>query len=144
MGHLSNLLNGLVKSLSTGKGKASAWPGTNSGRDAADAIARDARRNDMIFRSSGAMAGEGSDGCSVSVFSRRGEKGVNQDCCIVWKVMVFLLASPQVNNRVDQNPSAHVNLVICTSIMCEWACALCIFVSFCFPITGLDLYALAV
>uniref|UniRef100_A0A1D1YI85 protein-serine/threonine phosphatase n=1 Tax=Anthurium amnicola TaxID=1678845 RepID=A0A1D1YI85_9ARAE len=82
MGHLSNLLNGLVKSLYTGKGKAGS--GTNSGREAADEMARDARKNDMMLRSSGTVNGPGSNSF-VSVFSRRGEKGVNQDCSIVWK-----------------------------------------------------------
>ncbi|MQL80778.1 hypothetical protein Taro_013227 [Colocasia esculenta] len=85
MGHLSNMLKGLVRSVAIGRGRTSACSGTNDAREAADAMAKDAKRNDMILRSSGAMGEVGSSGCFVSAFSRRGEKGVNQDCSIVWK-----------------------------------------------------------
>uniref|UniRef100_A0A1D1ZK11 protein-serine/threonine phosphatase n=1 Tax=Anthurium amnicola TaxID=1678845 RepID=A0A1D1ZK11_9ARAE len=84
MKSLSSLLHGLVKSLFSGWTRSSPWPGMESGRESADSMARDARKNDMILRSSGTVNGEGSNSF-VSVFSRRGEKGVNQDCCIVWK-----------------------------------------------------------
>ncbi|XP_010938349.3 probable protein phosphatase 2C 34 isoform X1 [Elaeis guineensis] len=81
MRHLSLLFNGLAKSLYSGRGKLS---GIDCGREAADELAREAKKNDMILKSSGTVRCEGSNSF-VSVFSQRGEKGVNQDCSIVWE-----------------------------------------------------------
>ncbi|KAJ0961135.1 hypothetical protein J5N97_000885 [Dioscorea zingiberensis] len=47
-------------------------------------MAKEARRNEMILRSSGMMRASGSKSF-VSMFSQRGEKGINQDCFIVWE-----------------------------------------------------------
>ncbi|CAL9069515.1 probable protein phosphatase 2C 34 [Musa acuminata AAA Group] len=74
MRQLSSLLNGLAKSLYAGKRKV---PGVEEGREAADELRREAKKNDTILRSSGTTRS------CVSVFSQRGEKGVNQDCSIV-------------------------------------------------------------
>ncbi|URD77795.1 phosphatase 2C [Musa troglodytarum] len=76
MRQLSSLLNGLAKSLYAGKRKV---PGVEEGRAAADELRREAKKNDTILRSSGSTRS------CVSVFSQRGEKGVNQDCSIVWE-----------------------------------------------------------
>ncbi|RWW06028.1 hypothetical protein BHE74_00006453 [Ensete ventricosum] len=76
MRQLSSLLNGLAKSLYAGKRKV---PGAEEGREAADELRREAKKNDTILRSSGSTRS------CVSVFSQRGEKGVNQDCYIVWE-----------------------------------------------------------
>ncbi|XP_010921599.1 probable protein phosphatase 2C 73 [Elaeis guineensis] len=81
MRHLSSLFNGLAKSLYSGRGKLS---GIDCGREAADELAREAKKNELILKSSGTVKGEGSNSF-VSVFSQRGEKGVNQDCSIVWE-----------------------------------------------------------
>lgn len=79
MGHLTSMFNGLARSLSIKKGK------NNSGsRNAADAMAKDAKKNDLILRSSGFVNTDGSDNLA-SVFMKRGQKGVIQDCCIVWE-----------------------------------------------------------
>lgn len=83
MRHLSLLFNGLAKSLYSGRAK---FSGIDSGREAADELAREAKKNEMILKSSGTVRGEGSNSF-VSVFSQRGEKGVNQDCSIVWEVL---------------------------------------------------------
>ncbi|KAL4556238.1 hypothetical protein LXL04_038882 [Taraxacum kok-saghyz] len=76
MGRFSFMLDGLARSFSTGK------KGTSSrkcgGKEAAEAMAKDAKKNEMILRSSGSNS-------FASVCSRKGEKGVNQDCCIVWE-----------------------------------------------------------
>ena len=79
MRQLSSLLNGLAKSLYAGKRKV---PGVEEGREAADELRREAKKNDTILRSSGTTRS------CVSVFSQRGEKGVNQDCSIVWEVLL--------------------------------------------------------
>lgn len=57
---------------------------TAVGKDAAEALAKEARKNDLMLSSSG-IVNSNSSGNFVSVFSKRGEKGVNQDCFIVWE-----------------------------------------------------------
>ncbi|KAK4804564.1 hypothetical protein SAY86_004381 [Trapa natans] len=82
MGHLSSMLNGLARSLSIRKSKNSGV--CDDGRETAEAIAKEARKNDMILCTSGIVNVDGSKNFA-SIFSKRGEKGVNQDCCIVWE-----------------------------------------------------------
>lgn len=83
MGHLSSMFSGLARSLLFKKGKNNG--GDSGARGAAEAMAKEAKKNDMILRSSGIVNVDGSNNFA-SVFSKRGEKGVNQDCCIVWEV----------------------------------------------------------
>ncbi|EXB56797.1 putative protein phosphatase 2C 73 [Morus notabilis] len=82
MGHLSSMFNGLARSFSFKKGRSS--ENRHGGREAAEAMAKDAKKNDSILRTSGTVNASGSDNFA-SVFSRRGQKGMNQDCCIVWE-----------------------------------------------------------
>ncbi|KAK9215640.1 hypothetical protein WN944_007645 [Citrus x changshan-huyou] len=81
MGHFSSMFNGLARSFSIRKGKNSE---SCAGRGAAEAMAKEAKRNEMILRSSGFVNVDSSNNFA-SVFSKRGEKGVNQDCAIVWE-----------------------------------------------------------
>uniref|UniRef100_A0A5B7B7Y6 protein-serine/threonine phosphatase n=1 Tax=Davidia involucrata TaxID=16924 RepID=A0A5B7B7Y6_DAVIN len=81
MGHFSSMFNGLAKSLLIRKGRNSR---NCSGREAAEAMAKEAKKNDLILRSSGTVNVNGSNNFA-SVFSKRGQKGVNQDCSIVWE-----------------------------------------------------------
>ncbi|KAE9448182.1 hypothetical protein C3L33_19915, partial [Rhododendron williamsianum] len=81
MGHLSWMFNGLARSLTLRKWRDS---GHSGGRGTAEAMAKEAKKNDLLLRSSGAVNVTGSDNIA-SVFSKRGEKGVNQDCFIVWE-----------------------------------------------------------
>ena len=74
------MFNGLARSLSLKKGKNS-----ENGGEAVEEMAKEAKRKDLILRSSGTVNADGSDNFA-SVFSKRGEKGMNQDCCIVWEV----------------------------------------------------------
>lgn len=87
MGHFSTMFNGLARSFSFKKGRNSGNLGDEGGREAAKAMAKDAKKKDLILRTSGVLNAEGSDNFA-SVFSKKGEKGVNQDCCIVWEVRV--------------------------------------------------------
>lgn len=80
MGHLSSMLNGLARSLSIRKKRIYA-----GGREAVDAMAKDAQKNELILRTSGTVNVDGSKNFAA-VCSKRGEKGINQDCCIVWEV----------------------------------------------------------
>ncbi|XP_074567403.1 putative protein phosphatase 2C 34 [Curcuma longa] len=56
------------------------------GREAAEDLQREAKKKSMILRSSGSLSGPCSRSSAfASVFSQRGEKGMNQDCCLVWQ-----------------------------------------------------------
>ncbi|CAJ1976101.1 unnamed protein product [Sphenostylis stenocarpa] len=81
MGHISSAFNRLAKSFATKKGGSS--DGCN-GREAAEAMAKEAKKNHFILHSSGTINVDGSNN-SVSLFSKKGKKGVNQDCCVVWE-----------------------------------------------------------
>ncbi|KAK1315634.1 putative protein phosphatase 2C 73 [Acorus calamus] len=58
-------------------------------REAADALAREAKKNGLISKSSGTVSAESSGSFFASVYSKRGEKGVNQDCFVVWEEFGF-------------------------------------------------------
>ncbi|XVE63096.1 hypothetical protein DITRI_Ditri06bG0172300 [Diplodiscus trichospermus] len=81
MRHFSSMFNGIARSLSIRGGKNS---GNGDGREAAETMAKDAKKNDLILRSSGVVNVDSSNNFA-SVFSKRGRKGVNQDCAIVWE-----------------------------------------------------------
>ncbi|RLN19091.1 catalytic/ protein phosphatase type 2C [Panicum miliaceum] len=71
MRQISSLLQGLVRSLSVGRDRREHG---GDGKAAAPAV----------LRTSGTVWGEGSE-TFAAVCSRRGEKGTNQDCSIVWE-----------------------------------------------------------
>ncbi|KAF6141251.1 hypothetical protein GIB67_024335 [Kingdonia uniflora] len=81
MGPFSSLFSGLTKSISIKRGRNC---GDDIGREVSETMAKVAKKNDLILRSSGVINVEGSNNF-VSGFSRRGEKGANQDCFIVWE-----------------------------------------------------------
>ncbi|XP_061371908.1 probable protein phosphatase 2C 34 [Gastrolobium bilobum] len=81
MGHLSSMFNGLARSFSLKKAKSS---GRCSGREAAEAMSKEAKKNNLILCSSGTVNVDGSNNFA-SVFSKKGQKGANQDCCVVWE-----------------------------------------------------------
>ncbi|KAJ4886123.1 putative protein phosphatase 2C 34 [Raphanus sativus] len=82
MGHFSSMFNSLARSFSNKK--ANNKNGKSYAKEAADEMAREAKKKAMILKSSGCVNADGSNNLA-SVFSRRGEKGVNQDCAIVWE-----------------------------------------------------------
>lgn len=86
MGHFSSMFNGLARSFSIKKVKNK--NGKSYTKEAADETAKDAKKKEQILRSSGCINADGSSNLA-SVFSKRGEKGVNQDCAIVWEVHYF-------------------------------------------------------
>ncbi|KAF5944695.1 hypothetical protein HYC85_018772 [Camellia sinensis] len=81
MVQFSVLFNGLAKNILVKNGKKSR---SDVGREAANALAKEARKNDLMLSSSGTVNGERSDNF-VPVFSKGGKKGVNQDCLVVWE-----------------------------------------------------------
>ncbi|KAK6121066.1 hypothetical protein DH2020_045195 [Rehmannia glutinosa] len=79
------MFNGLARSFSIKRAKNLKNNCENcDGKEAVEAMAKNAKKNDLILRSSGIVNVDGSNNLA-SVFSKRGEKGVNQDCCIVWE-----------------------------------------------------------
>lgn len=93
MGHLASMFNGLARSLSIKRTKSlKNRCGSCDGRDAVEAMAKDAKKNDLILRTSGIVNVDGSKNLA-SVFSKRGQKGVNQDCFIVWEVCYTMFGS---------------------------------------------------
>ncbi|KAF3454560.1 hypothetical protein FNV43_RR05008 [Rhamnella rubrinervis] len=81
MGHFSSIFNGLARSLPFRKGRNSEDGGR---REAAEMMVKEAKKNELILRASGIVNANGSDNFA-STFSKRGNKGVNQDCFIVWE-----------------------------------------------------------
>lgn len=81
MGHFSSMFNGLARSFSKKKGRNS---GTCGGKEAVDSMVKEAKKNDLLLCSSGTVNVDSSNNFA-SVFSKKGQKGVNQDCCIVWE-----------------------------------------------------------
>lgn len=80
-----SILDGLARSMSIKKANKFH---NEVGREAAEALAKEAKKNELMLRSSGNMKSEKSDNLS-SVCSKRGRKGINQDCLIVWEVLLF-------------------------------------------------------
>ncbi|CAN1784213.1 Probable protein phosphatase 2C 73 [Linum perenne] len=81
MGHLSAMLK-LARSLSMKKGKNINEDG---GRETAKAMEKEAKKNELILKSSGFLNVDDGSKNLASLFSKKGEKGVNQDCFIVWE-----------------------------------------------------------
>ncbi|KAF3599527.1 hypothetical protein F2Q69_00039158 [Brassica cretica] len=84
MGHFSSIFNSLARSFSNKKDNNNNNNGKSYAKEAADEMAREAKKKATILKSSGCVNADGSNNLA-SVFSRRGEKGVNQDCAIVWE-----------------------------------------------------------
>ena len=78
----SSLVNGLARTVSSKKGRDSE---KDVGRKAVEALAKEARKNELLLSSSGIVKSANSNSFG-SVFSKKGQKGVNQDRLVVWKV----------------------------------------------------------
>lgn len=80
MVHFSSLFHGLARSFSTKRVKSH----KTDMKEVSKAMIKDAKKNDLILRSSGVLNSDGSSNF-VSLYSKKGQKGVNQDCFIVWE-----------------------------------------------------------
>uniref|UniRef100_A0A7N0TGE7 protein-serine/threonine phosphatase n=1 Tax=Kalanchoe fedtschenkoi TaxID=63787 RepID=A0A7N0TGE7_KALFE len=76
MGRFSDMFNGMAKSLSIKKRKTE--------NECVEALLKDAKRTGKLLRSSGVVNVDGSQNFA-SLFSRRGEKGANQDRLVAWE-----------------------------------------------------------
>lgn len=78
-----SLLDGLARSVSIKKGRNSG--GSNDvGREAAETMAKDAKRKELLLTSSGILKSSKSNNFA-SVSSKKGQKGINQDSTVVWE-----------------------------------------------------------
>ena len=82
MVQLSNIFNTLSKNISNRTEKKSRL---STGREAAAVLLKEAKRNERLLTSSGSINGRKSE-TFASSYSKRGKKGINQDCFIVWEV----------------------------------------------------------
>lgn len=81
MVQFSSIFTGFRKSLAIKNGRKS---GHDFGREVANTLAKEAKKNELMLTSSGCVACGSKN--SVSFFSKGGKKGINQDRFIVWEV----------------------------------------------------------
>ncbi|KAK5840697.1 hypothetical protein F383_20162 [Gossypium arboreum] len=80
---LPSLFDGLARSVSMKKGK-NQNNEMDGGREAAESMAKDAKKNEMMLCSSGTVNSNKSNDFA-SICSKKGQKGTNQDSAIVWE-----------------------------------------------------------
>ena len=108
MGHFSSMFNGLAKSFTIKKASSL---GNCSGREAVEVMAKEAKKSDLILHSSGYINVDGSNNFT-SLYSKRGEKGANQDCFIVWEVCLENLEEKQCKKQHSEHNvwgKSHLN-----------------------------------
>ncbi|CAO2821574.1 unnamed protein product [Amaranthus hypochondriacus] len=79
MVQFSSIFEGLARSVSSKPRNVK----NDEGREAVELLAGEAKKNHLILRCPGVTSAR-SNG-NASVFSRKGEKGINQDCLTVWE-----------------------------------------------------------
>ncbi|CAL5392592.1 unnamed protein product [Camellia sinensis] len=104
MGHFSSLFNGLAQSFSIKNGRNSGYCGES---ESAESMVKESKKNELILRSSGTVHVNGSNNFA-SVFSKRGEKGVNQDCFIVWEVVDLVRRAVPLAVTSEDDPRREV------------------------------------
>lgn len=77
-----SFVNGLARTVSLKKEKSCR---KDDGRKAVEALAKEARKNELLLSSSGTVKSAKANNFA-SMFSKKGQKGVNQDCLTVWEV----------------------------------------------------------
>jgi hypothetical protein len=82
MVHFPSFVNGLARTISIKKEKNLQ---KDDARKAVEELAKEARKNELFLSSSGVVRSN-KDNSFVSVFTHRGQKGVNQDRLVVWEV----------------------------------------------------------
>ncbi|KAJ7955155.1 putative Protein phosphatase 2c [Quillaja saponaria] len=116
-----SLVNGLARTMSTKKGK----NGQNeAGREAVEVLEKEAKKNELILGSSGIVKSSKSNNFA-SLCSKRGNKGINQDCLIVWEEfgcqedMIFC-GIFDGHGRWGHYVSKRVRELVPASLLCSW------------------------
>ncbi|KAJ1395328.1 PPM-type phosphatase domain [Sesbania bispinosa] len=76
-----SFVNGLARTVSIKKEKNCQ---KHDGRKAVEELAKEAKKNELLLSSSGVVKSTKANSF-VSVFTNKGQKGVNQDCLVVWE-----------------------------------------------------------
>ena len=79
-----SILDGLVRTISLKKGKYNLR--NNVGRATAEALSKEAKKKELLSNCSGIVKSQNSENLS-SIFSKKGQKGINQDSFVVWEVL---------------------------------------------------------
>ncbi|KAJ1395240.1 PPM-type phosphatase domain [Sesbania bispinosa] len=77
-----SFVNGLARTVSIKKEKN--CKKKHDGRKAVEELAKEAKKNELLLSSSGVVKSTKANSF-VSVFTNKGQKGVNQDCLVVWE-----------------------------------------------------------
>ncbi|KDP27848.1 hypothetical protein JCGZ_18928 [Jatropha curcas] len=81
MAPFPSIFDGFARTVSIKKGRNAQ---KDVGKEAADSLAKDAKKNELMLSCSGIVKSNKSNNFA-SVCSKRGQKGINQDCLIVWE-----------------------------------------------------------
>lgn len=103
MVQFSSIFTGFTKSIANRNGKKSKHD--HVGRETAVALAKEAKKNEMMLTSSGCVAGA-SHNLAV-VFSKGGKKGINQDRFVVWEV------NTKIKSHLSMPLIMYLKLLIC-------------------------------
>ncbi|XP_057433592.1 probable protein phosphatase 2C 34 [Lotus japonicus] len=76
-----SFVNGLARTVSLKKEKSR---GKNEGRKVVKSLIKEARKNELLLSTSGIVKSSKGNNFAC-VFTKQGQKGVNQDCLIVWE-----------------------------------------------------------
>lgn len=80
---IPSLVNFISRTMSSNKDKS--YGKDDDARKVVEAMAKEAKKNEMLLSSSGIVKSDKSNNFSC-VFTKKGQKGFNQDCLIVWEV----------------------------------------------------------
>ncbi|KEH37184.1 putative protein-serine/threonine phosphatase [Medicago truncatula] len=79
---IPSLVNFISRTMSSNKDKS--YGKDDDARKVVEAMAKEAKKNEMLLSSSGIVKSDKSNNFSC-VFTKKGQKGFNQDCLIVWE-----------------------------------------------------------
>lgn len=85
MVQFSSLFEGLARSVSSKARNIK----NDKARGAVESLEDEARKNHLILRCPGVTNARSN--ATASVFSKKGEKGMNQDCLTVWEVCLQII-----------------------------------------------------
>jgi hypothetical protein len=84
MAPFPSLVNAITRTISLKKDKS--YGKDDDARKVVEAMTKEARKNEMLISSSGIVKSDKSNNFSC-LFTKKGQKGLNQDRLIVWEVL---------------------------------------------------------
>ncbi|KAK7303748.1 hypothetical protein RJT34_14662 [Clitoria ternatea] len=119
-----SLVNGLARTVSFKKEKSGRKDDDDDGRKAVEALAKEARKNELLLSSSGIVKSSKTNNC-VCVFTKKGQKGVNQDNLIVWEEFgcqddIILCGVFDGHGPWGHLVAKRVRKLLPASLLCNW------------------------